>query len=109
MTGYLSTRGNQIVDATGTPFQIRGVNWSGFETPRFCPDGLHLRNYRDVIDQMAGLGFNTLRIPLSNALLEPGRVPSEGSIDTWNANKDLAGLTSLQILDSIIAHAGSVG
>ncbi len=30
--GYLSTSGNQIVDAAGQCVRITGINWFGFET-----------------------------------------------------------------------------
>ncbi|HEY8384123.1 MAG TPA: cellulase family glycosylhydrolase [Microvirga sp.] len=108
MAGF-RTQGNQILDENGQPFQIRGVNWSGFETPNFVPDGLHVRNYADIINQMANLGFNTLRIPLSTDFLDPGRKPRQGSFDTGNANKELAGLTSLDILDAIVTAAAARG
>ena len=28
-TGYLSTRGTQIIDAEGTPVRLAGLNWFG--------------------------------------------------------------------------------
>ncbi|HEY8381835.1 MAG TPA: cellulase family glycosylhydrolase [Microvirga sp.] len=108
MIGPLSTSGNQIVDATGKRVQIHGVNWSGLETQTFVPDGLHARNYKAMIDQMADLGFNTLRIPYSNAMMNPGQMPRWGSFDA-GLNPDLVGKTSLEILDAIIVAAGARG
>ena len=102
MPDFFSTSGNQIVNSLGQRVKLTGVSWFGLETPNLAPDGLHVRNYKDMIDQMAGLGFNTLRVPYSSAALEPGKMPPTGTIDVYNANKELVGLTSLDILDKII-------
>lgn len=109
MSDFFSTLGNQIVDSAGHAVKLTGVSWFGLETPTFAPDGLHVRSYKDMINQMASLGFNLIRIPFSNAALEPGRMPAAGTIDVYNANPDLLGLSSLEILDKIIAYAGTKG
>ena len=104
--GYFSTSGNQIVDAAGTPVQIAGVNWFGFESDIRAPHGLWTRNYKDMMNQMADLGFNTIRLPYSSEMLHSTAAPT--GIDL-NKNSDLAGLTSLQIMDQIVAYAGDIG
>jgi len=104
--GALSTDGNRIVDGNGDAVTLAGVNWFGMETERFRPDGLHLRNWQDMMEQMVELGFNTIRLPFSNAALDVGRMPSD--ID-YALNPDLAGLTSLQILDKIVDYADTLG
>ncbi|WP_268995482.1 cellulase family glycosylhydrolase [Microvirga roseola] len=106
MIGSLSTSGNQIVDGAGRPVKISGVNWFGLESDRYAPDGLHARNYKAMIDQMAELGFNTIRLPFSNQLFDPASRPS--GID-YSMNPDLAGLDGLQILDKIVEYAGRIG
>ncbi|GHJ41781.1 glycoside hydrolase family 5 protein [Streptomyces sp. TS71-3] len=105
-TGYWHTDGAQLVDATGAPVRMTGINWFGAETGNYLPHGLWARNYRDMVDQMAGLGYNTLRLPYSNEMLKAGSTPN--GID-YNKNPDLAGLTGLQILDKVIGYAGSKG
>ncbi|MDR3632783.1 MAG: cellulase family glycosylhydrolase [Isosphaeraceae bacterium] len=100
------TAGNQIVDVNGTPVKIAGVNWFGFETSTYVADGLWARSYQSMMDQMKQLGFNTIRLPFSNAIFNPANVPN--SIN-YNLNPDLQGLTSLQILDKIVAYAGQIG
>ncbi len=45
--GYLSTSGNQIVSSGGTPVKIAAVNWYGFETTSFAPQGLWARELQD--------------------------------------------------------------
>ncbi|NKC30697.1 Calx-beta domain-containing protein [Falsiroseomonas selenitidurans] len=106
MVGALSTRGAQIIDATGTAVQIAAVNWFGLETTSFAPHGLHLRNWQEMMDQMAGLGFNAIRLPFSAEAIQKGGTPS--GID-FNLNPDLAGLTPIQIIDRIVAYAGEIG
>jgi chitinase len=103
---FFHTAGNQILDVHGQPVRIAGVNWFGFETSNAVVHGLWARNYKDMIDQMKRLGFNTIRLPVSNAIFDPAVRPS--GID-FGLNPDLQGLSSLQILDRIVAYAGQDG
>jgi endoglucanase len=105
-TGYWHAVGAQLVDAAGAPVRMTGVNWFGAETGNYSPHGLWSRNYKDMLDQMASLGYNTLRLPYSNQLFDPGVTPN--SIDAVQ-NPDLQGLSGLQVLDKIIGYAGSKG
>ncbi|WP_262300202.1 glycoside hydrolase family 5 protein, partial [Microvirga sesbaniae] len=86
--------------------KIAGVNWFGLESNRYAPDGLHARSYKDMMQQMADLGFNTIRLPFSDQLFEAGSTPT--GID-FGRNPDLAGLTGFQIIDKIVAYAGQIG
>lgn len=105
-TGYWHAEGSQLVDSTGAPVRMTGINWFGAETNLYTFHGLWARGYQDMIDQMAGLGYNTLRVPYSDEMLKDGSTPS--SID-FTKNPDLEGLTGLQILDKVIDYAGSKG
>jgi len=104
--GWLSTSGNQIVDATGHSVQIAGVNWFGFESSTFAPHGLWTRGYKDMMDQMVDLGFNTIRLPFSSEMLHTSAAPN--GID-FSKNPDLQGLSALQVMDKIVDYAGEVG
>jgi endoglucanase len=105
--GYLRTSGNKIVDSTGATVRLTGINWFGMETDNLTFHGLWAnRTWRSHIDQMAQLGFNTIRVPFTNAALRPGAQAT--SINT-NSNPDLIGLSPLQILDLVINYAGSKG
>ncbi|HEY0835402.1 MAG TPA: cellulase family glycosylhydrolase [Azospirillum sp.] len=104
--GYLGTQGNQIVDAAGAAVRITGVNWFGLDGPGYAPEGLWVDSYQGHLNRMMDLGFNAVRLPWSDAMLEPGRIPS--TID-YSLNPDLAGLTPLQIIDRIVDHAGQIG
>lgn len=105
-TGPLRAAGGRLVDATGREVRLTGVNWFGLETGTFAPHGLWARNWEEMLDQIAAAGFNTIRLPYSNQLLEPSSRPN--GID-FNKNKDLQDLTGLQIMDRVIEGAGRRG
>ena len=105
-SGWLSTSGNQIVDADGHSVQIAGVNWFGFESSTLAPHGLWTRNYKEMMDQMVDEGFNTIRLPFSSEMLHTTAAPN--GIDFYK-NPDLKGLSALQIMDKIVDYAGEIG
>lgn len=102
----LSTAGNQIVDSAGAAVRLKSVNWFGAESSNFVPHGLWARNYKDMLDQVKGWGFNCLRIPFSDDILSSSNVPN--GIDT-SKNADLVGLTALQVLDKIVDYGATIG
>lgn len=104
--GYWHTNGSQIYDSNNQAVRITGINWFGFETANYVAHGLWTRNYQDMLNQIASLGYNTIRLPFSNQLFDASSAPN--SID-YNKNPDLQGLTSLQIMDKIINYGGSIG
>src|ERR1700730_16496835 len=69
------TCGGRILAADGKPAQITGASWFGMETGAYAPHGLWTRNWHAMLDQIAGLGFNTVRLPFSNEALVAGRSP----------------------------------
>jgi aryl-phospho-beta-D-glucosidase BglC (GH1 family) len=105
-TGFFGTSGSQIVDSNGSPVKIAGVNWFGMETANYTPHGLWTRGYKEMMDQMKQLGFNTIRLPYSNQALDAASKPN--SID-YNKNPDLQGLNALGIMDKIVDYAGQIG
>ena len=105
-SGYLHTAGNQIVDASGNIIGLSGVNWFGFETENRAPHGLWSRNLGEMLDQIQRLGYNVIRLPFSNAMLAPGTKPTGIN---YAANPDLANLTSLEVMDRMIAGARARG
>ena len=106
--GYWRTSGRQILDAGGQSVRIAGINWFGFETANHVPHGLWSRDYKSMIDQMKSLGYNTIRMPYSDDILKPGTMPDSLN-HAEGKNADLRGLTSLQVLDRIVAYAGQRG
>ena len=109
--GYWHTSGNQILDADGHPIRIAGVNWYGFETVQAAPGGLDLQDYKAVLATIRKNGYNTVRIPISNQMVESPTIPIsiKFSNHAGPINADLKGLNSLQLLDKIVSAAGSAG
>lgn len=106
--GYWHTSGSQILDANGSAVRIAGINWFGFETKDEIAHGLFDQDYRQILHTISTSGFNTIRLPFSNQMVENPIVPSfENAQGTING--DLAGLNSLEIMDKIIAAAGVEG
>jgi len=106
--GYWHTSGNQILDSNNQVVRIAGVNWYGFETVDFVPHGIYSQDYKSILNSMKSNGYNVIRLPFSNQMIETGPVPT--NIDYTNGkNSDLRGLTAVQIMDKIVAHAGSIG
>jgi endoglucanase len=110
-SGYWHASGNQILDSNGNPVRIAGVNWYGFETPDEIAHGLWAQDYHTVVADIKALGYNVIRIPISDQAVETPVVPQNFSQynNTGPINTDLAGLNDLQILDKIITAAGADG
>jgi endoglucanase len=111
-TGYWHTSGNLILNQQGNAVRIQGINWYGFETVRKVPGGLTVQDYRKVLETIHSEGFNTVRIPFSNDMIEHPIVPEAISFNNNRGeaiNQPLRGLNSLQILDRVIEHAGTIG
>lgn len=108
---YLSTDGSLIYDGAGNPVRLTGIAWFGFETQNQVYHGLWSVRMEDVLDRVANLGFNVLRIPLSVQLVNQWR-NGDGALPNsvnYSANPNLEGMTSLQILDASIAYCKQIG
>ncbi|MDQ2102261.1 cellulase family glycosylhydrolase [Azospirillum isscasi] len=104
--GFLHTDGGQIMDSSGKAVKLTGVNWFGAEGYAFAPQGLWMDSYQSHMNKMQELGFNVIRLPYSDAMLDAGRKPT--GID-YSKNPDLAGKTSLEVFDKIIEYADKIG
>jgi endoglucanase len=108
---YLHTSGNIILDSEGHEVWLTGVNWYGFETVINAAQGLTDRNYRDILNIAAEVGFNVLRLPLSLDIAykwSQGNGVSPSDINT-TVNPEFAEKTSLFIFDAIITHCKEIG
>jgi len=79
---FLNASGNKLFDSTGKEVRLTGVNWFGFETQNYFPHGIWTRDMKSVLQQIKDLGFNTIRVPWCNEMLNPGvsiTIPSYGS------------------------------
>lgn len=100
----LSTRGADIIDAANRPILLRGVNWFGIESETQAPNGLWARDYKEMLTQIKGLGYNLIRLPYS---VESLRGTSVTSINfELGSNRDLQGKSPLEVMDLIVQEAG---
>ncbi|WMS43959.1 tandem-95 repeat protein [Acuticoccus sp. MNP-M23] len=106
----LETAGNKIVDQDGEAVFIKAINWYGMELESFgVPAGVDQRSVADIMQSVADLGFNTLRLPVSTlAVLDPYEVAPWFGID-FTKNPELEGATSLEVLEHVIDEAAKVG
>lgn len=81
--GFLSTNGNQIVDAAGTAVRIASVGWNQ-----------NFTNIPGTVAAMAAAGFNTIRLDWVDATLFQAN-----PVDSINLNT----------IEQIVAAAGAVG
>ena len=107
-SGYWHTSGNQIVDTSGRNVRIAGINWYGFETSDEVLHGLYDQDYKAIMSTIKSLGYNTIRLPFSNQMVESPIVPTNTNFSNGK-NSDLQGLNSLQIMDKIVTEAGTLG
>jgi endoglucanase len=106
--GYWHTQGSQILDANGKAVRIAGVNWYGFETPDEVAHGLYSQDYKAILTDIKNLGYNTVRLPFSNQMVETPAVPSNINFSN-GMNSGLEGLNALQIMDKIVQEGGVLG
>ena len=109
--GYWHTSGNKIMDSSNANVRITGVNWYGFETTDHLVHGLWAQDYQSVLSTIKTLGYNVIRIPFSNEMIETDPVPTNFTTNAGGkaVNAALVGKTALEDLDTIVAAAGSLG
>ncbi|HEY9750814.1 MAG TPA: cellulase family glycosylhydrolase [Allocoleopsis sp.] len=103
----LSTKGARIIDASGQPVLLRGVNWFGIETETHAPHGLWARDYKEMLAQIKSQGYNLIRLPYSVQSLRSSTV--QGVDFSIGSNRELQGKTPLQIMDLVIQEANRQG
>jgi len=110
-TGYWHTSGNQIIDSSGRVVRIAGINWYGFETKDQVVHGLWARDYHTILNAIKNTGYNAIRLPYSNQMVESPIIPSNISYSNGSGaiNTDLKGLNALQVMDKVIGAAGALG
>ncbi len=108
--GYLATRGTRIEDSSGAVVQLDGFNVTGMEStnpsgsdvPGVCNDGWRPLTSVEVA-QIAGYGFNSVRLPVAWGNLEPSP-PTVGAggvlVHHWN-------MPYLAALDDEVALLGT--
>jgi hypothetical protein len=83
ITGFLSVQGTWIVDSTGTPILLSGVNYPGYESlnPRMHTESAYA--------SFAKMGFNVVRLQISWASLERYKGQFDSSLLMWYVDRDV--------------------
>jgi endoglucanase len=102
---FLHGIGSQLYTAWGAPITLKAVNWYGFEYAPFVPGGLDKASLDSILYTLHSLGFNALRIPFANETVERNALVTHGV----EANPDLRGLHSLDVMQRIIERAHLFG
>jgi endoglucanase len=103
--GYWHTSGTRILAGDGHPVRIVGINWYGMESATWVPAGLNFQPYGTIIDEIKLLGFNTIRLPLSDELVMRNPIVTLGVA----ANPEMRGKRALDVLDMLVRYAGKAG
>jgi endoglucanase len=103
--GYWRTDGNRIVDDAGATVRIAAVTWYGMESTYWVPAGLDYQPYTSIMDRVKSLGYNTIRLPYSNQLVEQNPVVTQ-KVD---ANPQFVGAHAMDVMDAIAHYAQSIG
>jgi endoglucanase len=85
--------------------RIKAVNWYGANYTTLVPGGLSKRPYMEILRTIKYLGFNAIRIPYSNYLIEHNPVV----VQNLDANPQFRGKHALDIMDAIFNGARQVG
>lgn len=107
----LVTQGRRILRPNGEAVRIKAVNWFGAEGSNRVPAGLWAVGYKELIDKIAGWGFNTIRIPFAGTTFDG----SDASGVNFSVNPDLQSATPgkpkkpIDVLDILINYAVSKG
>ena len=108
---WLSVSGNKLYDTRGQEVRLTGVNWFGFETSNLVFHGLWSRDMISSLEQIKSLGFNTIRLPWCNDMLQPGAKVNSIQINPFKAdpftgrptNTYLEGITEpIKVLDIVV-------
>jgi endoglucanase len=95
------------LNVNGIPFVLKGASWFGLETSNNVFHGLWAQDYHTLLQFLATNGFNAIRVPFYLDLVLHDAKPD--SINFYQMNQDLQNLTSLQVLDKVIAAAADLG
>ncbi|PWC63992.1 hypothetical protein TSH7_09955 [Azospirillum sp. TSH7] len=106
LTGGFTTSLNQILDGSGNKIRFTGVNIVGLSGPNRIFVGYTARTYKEQLSQIRELGFNAIRLPLSDEFITS---TERYAFDRVGRASDMVGKTPLEHLDQIINHCDSIG
>jgi endoglucanase len=110
---WLHTSGNKIYDRNNNMVWLTGVNWFGFNCSERVVHGLYARRLEELVDAIAELNFNIVRLPFSTRLLNEwrtGNIPMPSSINgAPGVNDHILDLNTLELFDYLLARFQETG
>lgn len=108
-TPRLKIVGNQFVTVEdNTPVRLKSVNWFGAEGTNYTPHGTWAVRWTDILDDIAAMGFNCIRMPFSGDFCVTGRQIPTTAFDA-DKNPEFVGKSALEVMDLIINYAADLG
>lgn len=113
----LLTSGRYLIDASGTPVKLVGVNWIGAHLFPMVQYGLNYVGLKTLVKYIKHMGFNHVRMNYALSLLhKPGESMAKGTErkleppqSLLEANPDLKGKSELELFDRAIQALTSEG
>jgi endoglucanase len=99
----LGVQGRFIVDAGGGRYKVAGVAWYGAEQAAHVVAGLDLQRLATIVALIRQAGFNSVRLPWSDDLVENNNRYAVGCAAVA-ANPQLAGRHPLDVFDAVVAE-----
>ncbi len=93
------TVGRTIVDANGEPQILKAVNWYGANLEKQVAQGLDTKSVDDIAAIIRELGYNSVRLTYSNAMIHDSNPVDPGAI---RANPAFMGMTPLEVFDKTV-------
>jgi endoglucanase len=95
-----------LVDDRNRLVKLAGVNWYGAESQDEVPGGLDKQSVNQIAEQIKGLGFNSVRLPFSNYIVECNPLVKK---NTASANPGFEKLHVLEVFDRVVAGLAKQG
>lgn len=100
------TEGRSIVGSDGQAVQLKAVNWYGANLEGQVAHGLEKKTSGQIAKLIGDLGYNSVRLTYSNAMLHDKNPVNP---DTIRANPGFMGMTPLQVFDEVVESLAAEG
>jgi endoglucanase len=104
--GSLHTNGSRIVDEAGNTVHLAAVNWYGAESADFVPMGLDRQPVDVIAEEIRKMGFNAVRLPWSNELVECNPIVNPGLVA---ANPQFYEKPAMTVFDGVVNALAKAG
>jgi endoglucanase len=102
----LHTQSRWILDSNNQRFKMASVNWYGAESPDYVVGGLDIMPLQTLAHAIRQMGFNAVRLPWSNEMLEKNPLVTASYL---SKNPALQGKHALEVFDEVIAALAKEG